>query len=399
MTTRPVLPLSVPLPLLRSLCLPLLLSLTLTSAALPASADPFANGDLFVGKTLKPSSDDRRFFAGANLQVAPVEAVVQSVVKKKVAQYTAQNPAAAGVVDYVQYVDPKEVKKMADSGQIDQFKAQLKAELQAQGKWSPEAEQGLNQVTPEKLKMLATIVEYYNAPEPTTTFALEPYAGVNVGPVQLSAQVPIAGFYTESKSTTMVLGNPGADLRIGGSLGGSGKAFGFALGGSVWAPLGSEDSSTITLSNPLAAPRYMNDYMSWTGYGVFGGEIGLVDFVARGEFVELRPAGKANSDSNPLNDLRLLRYLHTGVGAVADLGAVGVSLEVDSMWNIKNSKSYHNVWLVTGGLRLNLRKVRIGAAVQAPVAKPGDGDAVPVGGLNLGSPASFNVLLNAQLTL
>ena len=372
-------------------------ALALTTAA-TAAADPFANADLFVGRTLKASSSDRRFVAGAHFQVAPVQAVIQSVVKKKVDAYTAQNPAAKGVVDYVQYVDPKEVKAMADSGKVEEFKAKLKTELQAQGKWNAETEQGLNQVDSQKLKMLAAIVEYYNAPEPTTTFALEPYAGFIAGPLQLTAQVPIAGFYTESK-TTMVIGNPGLDVRLGGALGGSGKAFGFALGGSAWAPMASADATTITLSNPLSAPRYMSEYLGWTGYGVFGGELGLVNLVGRGEFVELRPSSSKNSDTNPLNDLRTLRYLHTGVGAVADLGAIGLSLEVDAMWNIKNSKSYHNVWLLTGGVRLNLRKVRIGAAIQAPVAKPGDGEAVPVGGLNLGSPASFNVLLNAQLTL
>ena len=376
----------------------LVAAVTCTVLSGPALADPFANADLFVGRTLKPSSADRRFCAGAHFQVAPVQAVIQSVVKKKVDEYTAQNPQAKQVVDYIQYVDPKEVKALADSGQVEKFREQLKTELKAQGQLTPEQETAINQIDSQKLKMLATIVQYYNEPEPTTTFALEPYAAVVAGPVQLSAQIPIAGFYSKSK-TTLVLGNPGADLKIGGSVGDSGKAFGFAVGGSVWAPLGSEDSTTITLSNPLAAPRFMHDYQSWTGYGVVGAELAFVNLVARGEFVELRPASDRNKDTNPLNDLRLLRYLHTGIGALADLGAIALSLEVDSLWNIKNTKSYHNVWLITGGIRLNLRKVRVGAAIQAPVAKPGDGDAVPVGGINLGSPASFNVLINAQITM
>ena len=363
-----------------------------------ASADPFANADLFVGQSLKPASSDRRFFTGAHFQVAPVKAVIQSVVKKKVDAFTASNPDAKAVVDYVQYVDPKQVKALADSGKVEEFKAQLKTELAAQGKLTPETEQALNQIDSNKLKALATIVEYYNAPEPTTTFALEPYAGFVAGPVRVTAQIPIAGFHTASK-TTMVLGNPGLDLTIGDAIGKSGGAFGWAIGGSAWAPLGSEDSTTITLSNVLATPRYVHDYLSYTGYGIVGGEIGLIDVLLKGEYVEMRPHSDKNTDTNPLNDLRLMRYLHTGAAAVADLGAFGASIEVDSLWAIKNTKAYNNTWLITGGVRLNLRKVRVGAAVQVPIAKPGDGDAVPVGGLNLGSPASFNVLLNAQLTL
>lgn len=376
----------------------ILLGLVATATPAVAWSDPFANADLFVGQSLKPSSSDRRFFTGAHFQVAPVKAVIQSVVKKKVDAFTASNPEAKAVVDYVQYVDPKQVKALADSGKVEEFKAQLKAELQAQGKLTPETEQALNQIDSNKLKALATIVQYYNEPEPTTTFALEPYAGVVLGPLRLTAQIPIAGFYSSSK-TTMVLGNPGADLTIGDAIGKSGAAFGWALGGTAWAPLGSEDSTTITLSNVLAMPRYLSDYFSYTGYGILGGEIGIVDVLVKGEYVEMRPHADRNSDTNPLNDLRLMRYLHTGAAVLADIGALGLSLEADSLWAIKNTKSFNNTWLITGGVRLNLRKVRVGAAIQVPLAKPGDEDTVPVGGVNLGSPASFNVLINAQITL
>lgn len=376
-----------------------LASAALIVAAIPSAfADPFKDGDLFAGKSMVQRSGDRRFFTGAHFQVAPVKAVIQSVVKSQVDAYTKQNPDAAKVVDYVQYVDPVQVKAMADSGQIEQFKAQLKAELKAQGQLTPEQEAAVDQIDSKKLKMLAEVVQIYNEPEPTTTFALEPYAGFIAGPMQLTAMVPLAGFYT-SKNEKVVLGNPGVDLRFGHGFGRTNKSIGFSVGGSAWAPMGSEDSDTIALSNVRASPRFLHDYFSWTGYGVLAAEIAIFDFTLRGEYVEMRPFSDKNKDATPLNDLKTMRYVDTGAALLADLGLLGLSLEVDGLFNVSNAKSYNNTFFITAGARFYLRKAQIGLAVQAPLAKAGDGERTPVGGINLGSPASFNAMLNAQLTL
>lgn len=364
----------------------------------PVQAEPFKDGDLFSGKSMVQRSSDRRFFTGAHFQVAPVKAVVQSLVKSQVDAYTKQNPGAAQVVDYVQYVDPVQVKAMADSGQVEQFKAQLKAELKAQGQLTPEQEKAVDQIDSQKLKMLAEVVSIYNEPEPTTTFALEPYAGVIFGPAQLTAQVPLAGFYT-SKDSKVVLGNPGLDLRLGHGFGSTNKSIGFSIGGSAWAPLGSMDSDTIALSNVRASPRFMHDYFSWTGYGILAAELAIFDFSVRGEFVEMRPFSDKNKDATPLNDLKTMRYVDTGAAILADLGVLGLSVELDGMFNVANAKAFNNTFFITTGARFYLRKLQIGLAVQAPISKAGDGVRTPIGGVNLGSPASFNAMINAQLTL
>ncbi len=363
-----------------------------------AFGDPFKDADLFSGKSMVQRSGDRRFFAGASFQVAPVKAVIQSVVKSQVDAYTKQNPDAAKVVDYVQYVDPAQVKAMADSGQIDQFKAQLKAELKAQGQLTPAQEAQVDQIDAKKLKMLAEVVAIYNETEPTTTFALEPFAGVIVGPAQITAMVPLAGFYT-SKNERVVLGNPGIDVRLGHAFGATNRSIGFSVGGSAWAPLGSEDSDTIALSNVRASPRFLHDYFSWTGYGMVAAELAIFDVTLRGEFVEMHPFSDKDKDATPLNDLKTMRYFDTGAAILADLGLLGLSLEFDGLFNVSNAKSYNNTFFLTAGARFYLRKAMIGLAVQAPLAKAGDGERTPVGGINLGSPASFNAMLNAQLTL
>ncbi len=378
--------------------LPLVLIATALNTQL-AVASPFSGANQFVGKSVVPDSNDQHFFAGAHFQVAPVKAVIQSVVKKKVNDYAAQNPGAAQMVQYMQYVDAKQVKQFADSGQVEQYKAELKKQLAAQGQTlTADQTAQINAIDSSKLKMLATVVQMYQEPEPTTTFSLEPYAGFIAGPLMVTAQVPIAGFHTSAQDT-MVLGNPGLDVRLGQHFGLQGAAFAYAVGASGWAPLGSEDSSTIVLSNVLASPRYMHDYASWTGYGVLAAELAVFDLQVRGEYVEMRPSSSLNSDSNPLNDLHLMRYVNAGAALSTDMGFVGLSLAVDGLFNVKNAPAYNNTYFVTAGMRLFLKKAQIGAAIQLPLAKPGDGDTVPVGGINLGSPASVNMLLNAQINL
>jgi hypothetical protein len=76
-----------------------------------------------------------------------------------------------------------------------------------------------------------------------------------------------------------------------------------------------------------------------------------------------------------------------------------LSVELDGMFNVANAKAFNNTFFITTGARFYLRKLQIGLAVQAPISKAGDGVRTPIGGVNLGSPASFNAMVNAQLTL
>jgi hypothetical protein len=248
--------------------------------------------------------------------------------------------------------------------------------------------------------MVADALKTYNQPEPTTTFALEPYAGFTAGPLQLTAQVPLAGFYN-SRSTTLVVGNPGIDLRLGKTFGHSQASLGFVVGGSVWAPLGSVDSDTIALSNVLAAPRYLHDYLSVTGYGLVAAELGIFDLTLRGEYVEMRPYSDKNKDLNLFNDVRMMRYVHAGAGVLADVGVAGLSVELDSLFNLANAQDLHHTVLLTAGARLYLRKVLVGVAVQTPLsaAEDSDGAGTMLGGVRLGAPADVNVLVNAQFSL
>ena len=357
-----------------------------------AVAGPFNNGDLFVGRTVKIASDDRTFSAGANFQVAPVNAIVHSVVKKAMDAATAQNPQAAALL---KYAGTPEVKKATQNADPQAFKAAILAEMKKQGQTPTAAQQtAIDGVAADssKLKQMATIIDAINIanqPEQALTFSLEPYVTLNLKPVMITARVPLAGFRTDKSGANLSLGNLGLDLKTGDAYGVSGAAFGWSLGASLYAPTGTEEADTIALSNILAAPRYLHNYLTVAPYAVIGGDLAIFKLTARAEYVDMRPTRGAN-------DLRRMAYLNYGAGLLADLGFVGLSLELDGLRAIENAPAMDNVWLATGGVRTYMGPVQFGLGIQVPLVTAGSA-AGSMGGVNLGSPSKYNVLFNGQI--
>ena len=366
-------------------------------AATPAAAGPFKDADLFSGRSMKMSMSDRKFFAGVHVQAAPVKAVMQSVVKKAVDAKLKTNPEAAPIVEYIQYVPTDDIKAAADSGQIDDFKAKMKAELQAQGKLTPEAAANIDQIDAQKLKTMAEIVELYNSPQEVLTFALEPYAGGIVGPVEASVRMPMAGAFTQEDGASFELGNLAVDLRTGTQHGLGPVGFAWTAGVTGYAPTASEDADAVALSNPLATPKFRSGYAGMSGYGLLGLDFTVVRLLARGEYTELRPAEKVNSLDVLARVRPTMRYASAGGALQFDLGAVGLSAEVDHMINIEGADNLDGQWLATAGARFFLGPVHLGLAAQVPFALPQNTSDKPQ---NLvGEPAAFNVIAQAMFRL
>ena len=366
-----------------------------------AAARPFNNGDLFVGRSVKHDARDRFLSAGANFQVAPVEAIIQTAVKKAIDEQAKSNPEAAKMVEYLKYVDAKQMKEFADAGKTEEFKKAMEDQMKARGQTpTPEQKAYLATIDSSKLKTMATLIEVYqNASKPakTTTFSIEPYARLNLRWLEATAQIAIAGFHND-KGDSFELGNLGLDLHTGDAYGAGSLGFGWTTGVSVFAPTGTEDADTIALSNVLATPRFLHSYLSYAPYAVLGVDLVFVKVTARGEYVDLNPVAKT-LDDKLFGAPKRMRYANVGAGLLADLGLVGISAELDGLFELENAPMVKGVWLGTFGLRTYLKVAQIGAAVQIPFVKSAKDASTSVGGANLGEIASFNVLLNAQVTL
>ncbi len=367
-----------------------LAGLALVLDVTPAQARPFQNGDLFVSRSIKQDTGDRRFSFGANLQIAPVKALIKREVEKQVDAIAAENPEVKEVTEVLKDIDTEQLRALADSGELDNFKKMLKEEMKAQGKtMTPEQEQAIDAVDANKLKLLADVVEIMNEPEQMLTFSLEPYATLNLSWMQLTGHVAIAGFNTDQGGTALQLGNVGLDLRFGDSYGDPGMAFGWSLGLSGYGPTATEEANMIALSNIMAAPRYFSQYATGAPYLLVGMDFAFLQVTLSGEYVHMVPVKDQSLDERA--------WVHAGLGLLGYMKFVGLSVELDALFNVKNAAAMNQTLLLTGGVRFYLGFVHLGAAVQTPLMAPDAPDkGFDVGGVGTGQLADFNFLINAQ---
>ena len=366
-----------------------------------AAARPFKDGDLFVGPSIKEHNNDRFFFGGARFQVAPVKALIQSEVKKQVDQIAADDEQGAAVKDVIQNLDTEQVRALADSGQLEEFKKMLKAEMEANGQQlSPAQQQLIDGLDENKLRLMADLVDMYNAPPETLTFSLEPYAGLNFKYGTLSARVAIAGFTNpETKATALQLGNAGVDLHTGARHGNDRMAFGWTLGVTGYAPTGTEDSNRVALSNVLAAPAYLREYWSASPYLVLGFGLPFGEATLHGKYVYMH-ADPGRTPKAQATFEKVMGYVHAGGALRANLGVIGGSLELDALVNVGQPAPINNVLLFTAGLRGYLKFMQIGAGLQVPLVAPDSSEqSVNMGGVAVGSISGYNFLLSAQFKL
>ncbi len=366
----------------------------IAASSTAAWAGPFANSDLMSGHTIKASSKDRHVAVGATFQIAPVKAIEKKAATLAVNQVVKAHPEAEPFVKYLKDIDTTELKALAKSGKIEEFKKLAKDNLKKEGKLDSTTEAYINQLDADKVNTLATVIEAYNAPQSALAFSVDPYAEVYFSIVQLRAQIAIAG-WNGDKGNHFALGNAGLGVAVGDAYGANAAAFGWTVGADFWAPTGTEDSDTIALSNILAAPRYLHSYMTVAPYFVVGVDLPVVDLVLRGQYTDMTPVRDKDADIYR-EALKRQSYLDLGAAAVVDLGLLGISLEVDHLNEIDNAPLMRNVWLGTLGLRAFLGPVHLAGGMQVPLKKPTAGDS-SVKGVGVGELAAINFLLNAQV--
>lgn len=364
-------------------------------------ARPFENGDLFVGPSMKADSRDRFFFGGARFQIAPVKALIQSEVKKRVNKIAGDNPQqGAAIKEVVEKVDAEKMREFADSGKLEEFKAELAKQMQANGaKVSPDQQKMLDSLDAEKIKTMADLIEMYQSPPETLTFSLEPFVGLNFKYLTASARVAIAGFTNpDTKATAMLLGNVGVDLHTGAQHGTPGLSFGWTVGVEGYGPTGSEDANRVALSNVLATPAYLHEYASAAPYLVLGVGLPFLDVSLHGKYVMMWAA--VDFQKNDPTFQEQMAYVQAGAAVRANLGFMGVSLEFDGLIDIGQPAPVSNVFLLTAGLHGYVKFIQLGLGFQVPIVAPDAKDStVQMGGVAVGSMAGYNVLLNAQVTL
>ncbi|MEY3011396.1 MAG: hypothetical protein RIT45_131 [Pseudomonadota bacterium] len=369
-------------------CLATLLLLGPTSAF----AESFRNGELFAGQSINQDPEDRRFAFGVGFSIAPVKAIIKSQVNKQLDSYAAENPEAAVLKEYIQYADTEQMRALADSGQLEAFKAALKEELKKNGgSLTPEQGAAIDGIDDKKLRLMADMIEIAQEPDDTLTFAVEPWAAVNFKYLQIKTMIAIAG-YNNSAGTSLQVGNLGLQLSTGNRHGPLGRRFGWTLGVRGWVPTATEDADAMALANILNTPNFLHKYATVSPYAVFGLDFALVQWTLRAEYVHMLAV---RQDEVKADDLA---YVQAGTGVLLLLRWVGVSVEFDGLFDVNNAIAMRNTFLLTTGVRGYLGPVGIGAGVQIPIVPPGSKEErVSFGGVSAGNPADINFLVQARM--
>ncbi len=365
------------------------MALTHVLAVPEAPARPFQNGDLFVGHAIKQSSVDRRFRLGANLQIAPIRALIKRHVDAAIDEIAGDHPEIKQVSGYLKDVDTDQLRALANAKEKDlaMFKEEFKKQMGDQ--LTNEQKSAIDAIDKDKLEFVAEILDVMNEPEDMLTFSLEPYAELNLDYFRATGLVALAGFNSAKRGTGIEIGNLGIDLATGHSYGDPGFAFGWSLGVTGYAPTGTENSNLIALSNILAAPRYFREYASVMPHLEVGLDLSFLQVTARTQYVHMIPT---RDDS-----LSEMSYLHSGVGLLGYFKVMGFSLEIDGLFNIDNAAAMDQVFLATAGVRFYFGFLHLGAAVQTTLAQPDSPDrGMNIGGVGTGKMADYNFLLSAQ---
>jgi len=344
-----------------------LIILLWTGAAL---ADGFAGNRLFVGRSVKPDSDEQKFAIGLDAKFSPMD----------IGMYAARDAARDAMVNQCQSAGlPIDCNSAVDQAfntiadipdsQWDYIQSlvgdpvKMEQELVKNGVPADSAaavseyvKNPDTDIPPEDALEMAKQLTRQKG----VTILLEPWATMNFDVVEFSLALPmIVNAYSSSSDFT--LGNFNTNLKFGGVWKAGPAAIGLSGGIHLYFPTAYQDRANAAAFGDLfQTPKYLHGYMSFAPYLVFGADL---PFITIQTFAEI--ASQHRVWGNGVN--KHVQYFKYGA-ALTILPDFVISIigEIDGLVPINNASAYNTLFVV-GGLRLKIVWFSFSAAVQAPV--------------------------------
>lgn len=333
----------------------------------------FEMARLFSGPFMKASSDVEDVVFGIHFQIAPVRAVAKQVLD----EFKGSNPEVVPLMDIAQEVDTSALASATDAERKELF-------LSVPG-LSDEERAAVNSFDfAAQRDGLDALIGIISDPEEAITFSLEPWIGINLDLVTISAVIPLAGF-TLHGETTFDVGNVTLDARFGHHWG-DGIAAGLGYGVELALPSGTERADGLALTNQLDAHRFLHSYLGVTPYVLAGVDL---------EFILIQTSHRLTILNGVRDDPRPGTSVYYGYAAsiVGTPGAViSISAEFDGLVDVYDAAAF-GAHTFTGGLRFHFAGIHPGVAVQVPLASPDRGSLGRNSALSYGAVADVNVLI------
>lgn len=365
-----------------------------------AESKPFEGSGLFYGRAVKPPVGSRRFSAGLDVAVAPMDIAYRiagdRVRDEAIAQVCAGSSDPGCEAEAALYVDTAmETLAGIPDSQWDAIEAAaggdttvLDRALADAGVPASDRQAVLEYVsqvpgTPDERRAAVRVARGV-ATNRGVNLLMEPWLEYNSKWIAVGLGIPFT-LRIQDGDTTAHMANVNLDLRSGGVWGDS-VAFGLTGGLAVYLPTGTPSVDPSARADLFRAPKYMHQYLSLAPYLVLG--LDLAQWWELQAHLEL-VTQHAVRGSPAVGSAQYLKY---GVGTVLlPRLFINIIAEINGVHPIRNAGGMEAVF-VGGGLQFRFWVVKLAVAAQGPVHQGGSRDALRVAGVPLDSLSRYSVL-------
>lgn len=330
-------------------------------------SDAFTGGELFIGRSVKPSAGARTFTAGLRASGAPLDLAIGTardrMIEEGVTEACGSNSTCR--TETHQALDRLARLSHDEWARIEQAStdtAALDRELEALGVPSDERqriEQFVSQTatTPEERRQ--TIALARHVAETRANILLTPFIEVNLDLLRWMAEMPLVLTLYEHR-TDVAIANFNTDVRFGHHFDVGFATLGLSYGLHLYFPTGGEAANPAAYAFLFHSPRYLNSYLTWAPYVVGGVDLSFVTFQTYGEIVSMHKVRRGARFSH-------IQFFQYGVGLTLFPDFfVSVVGEINGMVPVNNAGDFQALFGL-GGVRFRFFILEAGVAVQAPI--------------------------------
>lgn len=378
----------------------LIVTLALVFGAMPSlQADPFEGSELILGRSVKPPKGTKTVTVGLRFAVSPLDFALgkaRDQLIEKAAKEACHDDVGciSGVKSAFEQMEKlpdaewDRLERAATSGQaLDQELQRLvdSGLISQQDKINIERAVNTKSDPQERKEVLGLARKVSEA---KSNILLEPYLDLNFELVEVTAALPLVLAVFEN-STDVGLGNFNGAVTFGHHLSLGVATFGLSYGLHLFLPTGGDASAMAARSFLYEAPRYLNQYLSFSPFLVVGADLPFVTVQASGAFVSMHKVrGYARYSS--------VQYFQYGLGVTFFprffLSGIG---ELNGLVPLHDASSFDALYGLFG-LQLRLLFVKAQVAAQLPIRYKKDSSNLPsIRGIDVDKLAKFTIVARA----
>lgn len=374
-----------------------------TDSTFSEASPPFAGSDLFVGRSVKVPTRKVRVEVGVAGQVVPLNLVLATsrsaligdgvtAACSKSTDPDCAMQAATYAGQALAVLDSIPDSRFAGVLAASKNPASLETTLKSVGVTSASditAVQKYLGTIPSAQRTQAILLARRLADQ-TAAVRLEPFASVNLKPVQVRLGVPMS-LAVRGAGTAFDLGNLNVDLVTGWTLPVRHASLGLSIGIMTCLPTSTGSERVSLMADLFQASKYLYGYLTFAPYVVAGVDAKWVSLQVHADlWIQARVRSIAAA-----SNAEVFQY-GTGLTILPHF-PVSVIGQLEGLEGLNNATAFRSLFVVAG-LQLNLWYVRLGVAAQVPLVDRNRENLGTYGGMDVGGLAKYTILARTSVS-